>query len=251
MNKIVLEDNGFPFSAESVRFMQNASAEGIKNLCKLFGDDFIAFGCEVVGSNITAGAVVVNGEIIPFEAGTYNAKFSIEETSTAVTYKDNVNRPAYYTRVARCSAAGTYTLANFPRIRAVKKHTPLDWTLLSYDSAVTSEATTNTHIGVMFGNDIKAKKDANGTVTICGGGKWRNTTDAYTLTTLPSTMRPKTERSIPVVAYISSNFASYLSTYLGMATVQTDGKVIIPSELARNGAQEYIIPYFNAQFQID
>lgn len=251
MNKIQLEENGFPFSAVSVRFLQESAADGIKNLAKAFGSDCILYGCEVSGTSISAGAVVVNGEVIPFEAGTYNAKFTISETTTSVTYQDNVQRPAYITRVARCSASGAYTLSAFPRVRMVSKHTPLDWTLLSYDSAVTSEATTNTHVGAMFGNDIKAKKDANGTVTICGGGKWRNTTDAYTLTTLPSTMRPKTERSIPVVAYISSNYSSNLSTYLGFATVQTDGKVIIPSELARDGAQEYIIPYFNAQFQVD
>lgn len=253
MNKIVLEDNGFPFSATAVRFLQTAASDGIKNLAKAFGEDCILFGCDVNGNAISAGAIVVNGEVIPFEAGTYNAKFTIEETTASVTYKDNVQRAAYYTRVARCSATGSYTLANFPRIRTVKQHTPIDWAALTYDSAVSNDAPSSSVITSMFGSELKAKMSANGDVAICGGGKFRSTTSAYTYTTLPASMRPKSERLIPVTAFVSSNTAgrTSLTTIVGMAKVQTDGKVVIPAELATNGAQEAIAPFFNAVFNVD
>lgn len=252
MNKIILEDNGFPVSANTLRFLQGSASDGIKNLAKSFGDDCILYGCEVNGNAISAGAVVVNGEVIPFEAGTYNAKFTIDETTTSVTYKDNVQRAAYYTRVARCSATGSYTLANFPRIRTVKQHTPIDWAALTYDSSV-SEDPVSSVITSMFGSELKAKMSANGDVAICGGGKYRNTTSAYTYTTLPASMRPRSERLIPVTAFVSSNTAgrTSLTTIVGMAKVQTDGKVVIPAELAANGVHEYIAPFFNAVFNVD
>lgn len=259
MNKIQLEDNGFPFSAKSVRFMQEASAEALKDLCKALGGDFIAYGCEVSGNSISAGAIVYNGEIIPFEAGTYNAKYSIDEVKEDVSYQDGTVRPAYVTRVARCSASGDKSFTVLQRFDDLMRHkvglknyAESAWTSVSFDANVTETPQVGGVTGMITG-ELKARRCTDGSVTLIGGGKVRYTTSAYVYCTLPMGMRPSGIRYIPVTAYISSNLAERQNahTLVGVAEVGTDGTVTIPAEMATTGQQEYIVPFFGASFKLD
>jgi hypothetical protein len=76
----------------------------------------ILYGCELVSGNRTAGAIVINGELLPFEASPDNAKIEIVETVENAVYRDGVSRPAYKTRTAKCSSIGTINLSNLKLI---------------------------------------------------------------------------------------------------------------------------------------
>ena len=277
MDRIELEDNGFPFSAASVRFMQSAQASGLTNLCKALGNNFIAWGCEVSGGSISAGAVVVDGEIIPFAAGAYNAKFKIEETSTSVTYQDQVQRAAYFTRVASCSANGSYTLANFPRMKAVLEalletpsYTESEWVDIAFNS---SYSWTDISRGegcsdhdwyeddifstTSSGSQFKAKRTADGTVRLIGGHKRPSvgeTPGPYVYATLPEGFRPSSDRMVKVTWYtLRVDLIASESTYTllrreGYATVKPNGDIVIPALVTDHGHS--FAPLFSDSFHL-
>ena len=258
MNRIELEDNGFPFSADTVRFMQSAQSEGLKNLCKAIGDNFIAWGCEVSGTTISAGAIVVDGEMIPFEAGTYNAKFKIEETSSSVIYQDQVQRSAYFTRKAVCSANGSYTLANFPRISKAKVYTESGWTTVPFDNTGTwadsSAAMDGTTIAetAMDDNVLKANRLPSGQVVLIGGGKYRSDLASdpaeYPYAQLPEGFRPSSLRYVPVTGYGRYNGLTY--TLVGYAWIYPNGLINLPADFCGSGNVTYS-PLFNCVFDLD
>jgi len=116
MNKLeILQEQGFPVKQKTFDFMQDAYTSSIGHLCKMYGDNLILWGCNVEGSQRTAGAVVVNGELLPFEKSSEQSKFRIIETVESATYKDGLTLPAYKTRVARCDVNGEYSWSNFKR----------------------------------------------------------------------------------------------------------------------------------------
>lgn len=271
MNRIELENEGFPFTADSVRFMQTAYSDAIKNICKTIGPDFIAWGCEVIGDNITEGAIVINGELIPFESGSYNSKVIVEEKSEMVTYYDQISRPAYFTKKARCSELGTYKLADFPR---PKKQIPLpetDW--LDVPLVVTSQGTlipeAQTGPYVFFADKFKfsgerklqAKRTATGQVMLKGGliiPTVKRT--PYHYATLPEEVRPQRDIVIPVTAVSFKTFdntehgkyANYSAAYtFGYATITRDGLIILEEIFSESfeGIERY--PIFNCVFNID
>lgn len=256
MNKIELEDINFPWSADAVRFMQNAYGEILENIGTALGHNAVLYGVEHSGSYATVGAVVVDGEIIPFESGLWTeGKFTIVETSQSVIYADQVQREAFFTRVARCSASGEYDLSNFPRLGNLPvKYAPIDWTSVTFDDAVTGVAgaeNTILHSGLEDGV-LKAYRDESGNVTLHGGGKFRpNTSDAYILATLPESFRPKGTRIIPVTVFHMPHQETN-RTVVAYATVMASGAIIIPACIAQpnNGNTNYI-PYFNSTFSID
>ena len=130
MDKLEIQGQGFPVKKKMFEFMQNAYSEAIQHLCKTFGDNLILYGCELVGNNRTAGAIVVNGELLPFEASPDNAKILIEETVENAVYEDSVSRPAYITRTAKCSSIGTVNLGDLKRVGEIPKNT--EWEIAEY-----------------------------------------------------------------------------------------------------------------------
>lgn len=257
MDRIELEDNGFPFSAKAVRFLQGITSGAVESLCRMHGDNFIAYGCGVAGNRIEEGAIVVDGEIIPFAEGTYNQKFDIEENAESVVYKDGTQLPAYYTRVARCTANGKYELANFPRIRTVKRYEAIGWTEVPFSDQANYEETRVLSVTDMFNHyngtpkALKASRDTGGTVSLCGGGRYgyvSSRAGSYVLATLPQAFRPASDKLVPVLAQVMMGDGASSGIYAGFATVKVNGNIVIPEELISGNG---IIPYFNSQFSID
>ncbi len=107
MNKIELQDNGFPMTAKTLRFLQETNRVAFEALARTYGNS-ILYGVERAGSSWTDGAIIYNGEIVPFVgggvAGTY---FRIDEAVENAVYKSGVSLPAYFTRVAKPQATNT------------------------------------------------------------------------------------------------------------------------------------------------
>jgi hypothetical protein len=106
---------GFPFELNDLEWQFLAYNRAFTDLCNGFGSSFILHGCErtTVGVNtydISAGAIVMSGEIYPFEAVTAlvisapsEAFFAVSATldpSGSEVFEDLVTRNAYQKRVA-------------------------------------------------------------------------------------------------------------------------------------------------------
>ena len=119
MNRIDIQRNaGFPVQKQTFDFLQQAYGSAIEHLCRVYGNNVILYGVELVGGNRTAGAVVINGELLPFEASPNATHIAIVETAEHVQFRGGELLPAYITRVARCATNGAIALAGLRRIRA-------------------------------------------------------------------------------------------------------------------------------------
>lgn len=105
---------GFPLTNERLEFMQDAQNKAISQLTKLAGaGKLIIEGVEVSGSNVSAGIIIIEGEIIAFEGGVLNARVAVFESVDEVPYNEDQDQDgnldlkvADVVRVARCAASG-------------------------------------------------------------------------------------------------------------------------------------------------
>lgn len=110
MDVIRLFADGFPLTTERLQFLQETYGKAITNLSKVAGDgDVIIDGLVVGGGNITDGVIVVNGEVLPFVGGVFDARIAIFETVYDVPYNIDVDdngqldlKPSDVVRVAKC-----------------------------------------------------------------------------------------------------------------------------------------------------
>jgi microcystin-dependent protein len=87
----------FPLSTEGLGFIQQQvllAAEYAKSA----GGNYILSGCTVTGTNVTAGTIILNGELLPFAGGTLQAKIRIVETKESITAGSETYNEAYVHR---------------------------------------------------------------------------------------------------------------------------------------------------------
>jgi len=117
MNKInfTAKDN-FPLSSDTMEMMQQMIGLSA-NMALLGGANYILSGCVDDGNgNISAGLVVIGGEILPFEAGTKKAKITIQQTSKKLTAFGVEYPEAYLYRTAKFSDTGEYNWSDFVQV---------------------------------------------------------------------------------------------------------------------------------------
>ncbi|WP_113638953.1 hypothetical protein [Nubsella zeaxanthinifaciens] len=109
--------NGFKFHQGILEFLQSSIFSAASGAAAYAGNLAILSGCEVAGSNVSAGVVVIGGEIMPFEAGAIDAKVIIVETVIDLPYEDGTVQPAKKMRVARFGDDGitNYQWTDFKR----------------------------------------------------------------------------------------------------------------------------------------
>lgn len=106
----------FPLSCEGLDFLQQMAKLTAK-LASMGGNSYILSGCVVAGSNVSAGTVVINGEILPFVAGAIETYVVIEETTRNVTAEGQVYEGIYISRVCRFgTGAGQVAWADLRRV---------------------------------------------------------------------------------------------------------------------------------------
>jgi len=145
----------------------------IKLLGNVFGNNYILYGCELSGSNRTAGAVVIGGELMPFEAGANATKVQVTGEAAKRTLK------------AKCASTGTIDFAALRRIPASVKAAPQpkdsDW--------VTCTPTTD----ISVTQTIQCRINDRGRVEIRGRFRFVGY-DYHSIFTIPTAFRPKYNR---------------------------------------------------------
>jgi microcystin-dependent protein len=122
MNKInFTAKENFPLSSDTMEMMQQMI--GINaNMALLGGANYILSGCVANGTgNVSAGLIIINGEILPFEAGTKKAKITIQQTSKTLTAFGVEYPESYIYRTAKFSDTGEYNWSDFVRVLTNKQ----------------------------------------------------------------------------------------------------------------------------------
>lgn len=110
----------FPVSTFTYDFLQKMSHLAGR-LAQLGGANYILSGCEVKGTNVSEGLIVINGEMLPFEAGVLKSKITIQEIRE-VDHFAGINYPeAYIHRTAKCSDTGEYKWEDFVQVLTNKQ----------------------------------------------------------------------------------------------------------------------------------
>jgi microcystin-dependent protein len=89
--------HNFPLSTGGLDFMQRISLLA-GEYAKAAGGNYILSGCTVTGTNVTAGTVTLNGELLPFVGGTLQTKIRIVETKESITAGSETYDDAYVHR---------------------------------------------------------------------------------------------------------------------------------------------------------
>lgn len=108
------KDN-FPLSIETMELLQSMINQSALTAL-LGGSTYILSGCEQGDTYVSAGIVVINGEILPFRAGLLKDRVDIfEETENLTAFDENYPN-AYKRRYAGFKTGGAYIWNNFARV---------------------------------------------------------------------------------------------------------------------------------------
>ena len=121
MNRLDLtQTGGFPLETDKLDFMQD-SYTLLQNLATSIGAAFpcIVSGCVVTGGDVSAGIMIIEGEVVNFLGGPLDTNVKIIETVTNETYEDGNSKPVYVIRAAQFSLTGTIPFASFIRIESL------------------------------------------------------------------------------------------------------------------------------------
>lgn len=115
MNYVKTDQEDLALTGTYLEFMQSSLQE-LQNLSSIGGDNFILNGCVVNGAAVSAGNVVVNGELLEFKAGNESAYFVIREVIE--THQIQEGSHQVVTRYAEFGAgAGQIEWASLVRIK--------------------------------------------------------------------------------------------------------------------------------------
>ena len=132
MHRINIQrETGFPVQRRTLDFLQQAYGSAIEHLCRVYGNNVILYGVEHQGVNRTAGAVVIDGELLPFEQSPNSAHVVIVETVESVQFQGGDLLPAYVTRVARCAPSGGVALSSLRRVDTLLQPLATPWETLT------------------------------------------------------------------------------------------------------------------------
>lgn len=102
---------------DTLKYMQDAYASNFDLLAKFVGDKVILDGVVDDGSNVSAGWISYNGELIPFTGGAKQSNVLVQDVGTDELYDDGIERPFYYAKTAKMvNAGGTFPLTDLKRL---------------------------------------------------------------------------------------------------------------------------------------
>ncbi|MDC9722351.1 MAG: hypothetical protein PSN34_06210 [Urechidicola sp.] len=121
MDHIILQSGGFPLTTKSIQFLHSAHESAIKALTSFGGTTYILNGVEDTAGTISAGFIVYQGEVLPFDESAAHATVSIIETIEQIPYNEDLNvdgnldlKDGYVTRKAICGAGLANSVLEFP-----------------------------------------------------------------------------------------------------------------------------------------
>ena len=111
--------NSFPLSTAVMGFLQDMVKLNA-DFAALGGTNYILAGCADDGSgNVSAGSIVINGEILPFEAGKKKAKITVHQKPKTLTAFGVDYPEALINRTAKFSDTGEYNWGDFARVETL------------------------------------------------------------------------------------------------------------------------------------
>jgi len=154
---------GAPFDQQTLGFMQDSYMGIADCLSGFVGDNVIVTGCVVAGNSVSAGWIIVKGELLPFaksETGVLDT-FIIQETATPLVFESGESKNVEFKRIAMFgSNANAYKWSELARLQTfqtlsdtVDKHvlnvsnphkvTKTQVGLSAIPNAISSDATSN------------------------------------------------------------------------------------------------------------
>jgi hypothetical protein len=123
MDQLNVAANGYPLNNDTARHLNRMTQHPTEALALAMGDNTIVSGIVDDGTNITAGYVVIAGELLPFRAGASQPNVEVIEEVTNGFYDDGttVSRPVRTVRYARATASGSLAISSFTRLLPLQK----------------------------------------------------------------------------------------------------------------------------------
>lgn len=176
MDKLELYPGGFPGTTQTFDFMQKAYSDAISALTALGGDTYILKGVLRSGANVSAGAIVYQGEYLPFASGSYSEDVSIFEEVQEVIYNEDADndgnldkKRAYVHRYAKCGTGGLTTF----KFDTLKPYTPLTKISLPIGTIILwSGALNQIPNGYILCNGSNGTPDLRGQFIVGAGGSY-------------------------------------------------------------------------------
>lgn len=131
---------GFPTNQQRLEYMQEAYTGIADALVGLVGGNAIVSGCVVAGNNVSAGWVVIGGELLPFLGSSTGVQTTVlvRETKTALTFLDNSNKEVQFSRSVQFGT-GTGAIAWSSLVR-VPSLIGINNSLKSINTSLTTDA---------------------------------------------------------------------------------------------------------------
>lgn len=111
---------GFPFTQNSLDFLQTSYKELFAAIGGWYGNKTIITGMEVGGSSVAEGWFVYNNELIKFNACALATKVDINEVLTSVEFEDGLTKSVYKIKTAVCGATGAFDFSELVRLESYK-----------------------------------------------------------------------------------------------------------------------------------
>jgi microcystin-dependent protein len=119
------QTGGFPLETDTLDFMQESYTQLQQVTAAICGDSpAIISGCNIMGSTVTEGWVVINRELLPFEGGPLGTRVGIVETTTNKVFEDTVERPVYTHRKVVFNLSGSINWTDLKRIEPLNTVVP-------------------------------------------------------------------------------------------------------------------------------
>lgn len=131
--------SGFPFTADTLHFMQQAYTEAVHAIAALAGStNVIISGCAQAGTVVGPGWLYVGGELIPFAGGDLagTSIIRIAETAIADTNENGQEVDRFYTKTATLDAGGNLDFNALQRAGSLLQLQAQASTLISFEPAV-------------------------------------------------------------------------------------------------------------------
>ena len=125
--KHIKTDNtgGMPLKQYTLAKLQESYFELFYSMISFLGINqttgkYIISGCEIVGSDITAGWMFIDGDLVYFAGaiGDATTKFKKAITAETAAFKSGENKPLYYTSIVQIDPTGTL-ITDFVRVNPI------------------------------------------------------------------------------------------------------------------------------------
>lgn len=96
MGKFIISASGYPADLDLLRRINDNSNSVTKSVASAVGDNTIISGVESDSTNISAGFIVYNGELLPFRTGVLQSRFKVVTFQHTGFYDGNPNTQVTY-----------------------------------------------------------------------------------------------------------------------------------------------------------